>query len=104
MRASIHGAFTEFSPAGPLLGEGGEGQGAPEDAQNWFVVSADIKNAFHQMCIPERLQAFFALPAVLASEVGCSGKRSARNVLFPIQGIPRSFNTSDGFSSAMFFC
>ena len=43
-------------PSGPLLtGEGlchVEFQGAPEDAQNWFVVSADIKNAFHQMRIP----------------------------------------------------
>ena len=27
-------------------------RGAPEDAQNWFVGSADIKNAFHQMRIP----------------------------------------------------
>ena len=35
-----------------LTGEGVchvEFQGAPEDAQNWFVGSADVKNAFHQM-------------------------------------------------------
>ena len=35
-----------------------------EDAQNWFVGLADIKNAFHQMRIPWWLQTFFALPAV----------------------------------------
>ena len=50
------------SPAGPMLaGEGlchMEFHGAPEDAQNWFVVLADIKNAFHQMLIPGWLQAF----------------------------------------------
>ena len=65
-------------PPGPLLtGEGlchVEFQGAPEDAQNWLVGSADIENAFHQMGIPWWLQAFFALPAVLASEVGYTGK------------------------------
>ena len=32
-------------------------QEAPEDAQNWFVGSAVIKNAFHQMRIPDWLQA-----------------------------------------------
>ena len=69
-------AFDTFlrPPSGPLFtGEGlsfVEFQGAPEDAQNWFVGSADIKNAVHQMRIPGWLQAFFALPAVLASEVG----------------------------------
>ena len=26
-----------------------EGQGAPDDAQNWLVGSADVKNVFHQM-------------------------------------------------------
>ena len=33
--------------------------GAPEDARHWFVGSADIKNAFHQMRAPGLLQAFF---------------------------------------------
>ena len=65
-------------PSGPLLtGEGLchiEFQGGPEDAQNWFVGSADIKNELHQMRVPERLQSFFAPPAVLASEVGYTGK------------------------------
>ena len=65
-------------PSGPLrTGEGlchVEFQGAPEDAQNWFVGSGDIKNAFHQMRIPGWLQAFFALPAVLAPDVGYTGK------------------------------
>ena len=36
-----------------------EFQGAPPDAQNWFVSSADIKNAFRQIRIPGWLQAFF---------------------------------------------
>ena len=64
---------------GPLLtGEGlchVEFLGVPEDARNWFVNSADIKNAFYQMRIPGWLQAFFALLAVHASEVGYMGKR-----------------------------
>ena len=46
-----------FNPtAGPLLTVEGvchvEFQGALEDAPNWFVGTADIKNAFHQMRIP----------------------------------------------------
>ena len=36
-----------------------EFQETPEDAQNWFVGSADIKNALHQMRIFSWLQAFF---------------------------------------------
>ena len=54
-------------PAGPLLtGEGLCRVGrVPEDAQNWFVGSADIKDASHQMRIPGRLQAFFALLEIL---------------------------------------
>ena len=66
--------------SGPLLaGEGlcrVEFQGAPEDTVNWSVISADIKNAFHQMRSLTRLQAFFALSAVLASEVGSTQKTS----------------------------
>ena len=73
--------------AGPLpTGEGlchVEFQGAPEDAQNWIVGSADIKKAFHQVRIPERLQAFFAQPAVLTSEIGCSGKQISQKQLAP---------------------
>ena len=55
-----------------------------EDAQNWVVGSADVKNAFHQMRIPGWLQAFFALPAVLASQVGYAGKRMSKSDLLPI--------------------
>ena len=69
-------------PSGPLFTSERlchvEFQGAPEDAQNWFVGSADIKNAFRQM------RAFFALPAVIASEIGYTRKRSTKNVLLPI--------------------
>ena len=36
--------------------------------------SADMKNASHPMRIPRWLQAFFAVPAVLASEVGFTGR------------------------------
>ena len=50
--------------------------------QNWFVGSADINN---QMRIPDWLQVFFffALPAVLASEVGYTGKPIERKRLVP---------------------
>ena len=41
----------------------------PQDAQNWFVGSADIKNASRQMCILGWLQAFFCI-------VRCSRIRS----------------------------
>ena len=54
--------------------------GAPGDAQNWFVGSADIKNAFHQMRIPGWLHVFFTLPAVLASEVGYARKTIDRTL------------------------
>ena len=67
----------------------GEFQGSPEDAQNWFVGSADIKNAFHQMRIPGWLQAFFALLAVLASEVGPHRKNGR-----PKTSCPRFFDRS----------
>ena len=49
-----------------------------KDAQNWFVGLADVQNAFHQMRILGWLWAFFALPAVLASDVGHSGKKKDR--------------------------
>ena len=52
----------------------GEFQVELEDAQKWLVGLADIKNEFHLMRIPGWLQAFFALPTILASEVGCTGK------------------------------
>ena len=52
-------------PSGPsLTGEGlchVEFKGALGDARNWFVGSADIKNALHHMRIAGWLQAFFAL-------------------------------------------
>ena len=66
-------------PSGPLV----EFQGAHEDVQNFFVGSADVKNAFHQMRISEWLQLFSALPAVLASELGYTGKRSTQKKTFP---------------------
>ena len=80
MQATRH--FFLSLPFGPLLtGEAlrhVEFQGAPEDAKNWFVGSADIKNAFHQMRILGWLQAFFALLAVLPSEVGYTEVSLAR--------------------------
>ena len=69
-------------PSGPLpTGERlchVEFQGALEDAQNWCVGSADIKNAFHQMRIPGWSQAFF-----IASEVVYTGKTIDRKRLAP---------------------
>ena len=70
--------------SGPLLA--GEGlchvgfQGAPEDAQNWFVGSADIMDAFHQVRIPGW---FFAFLAVLASEVGYTRRMVNQKRLAP---------------------
>ena len=58
----------------------GEGRCQPENDQNWFVGSADSENVFHQMCIPIWVQAFFALPAVLASEVGHTEKAIGRSL------------------------
>ena len=58
-------------------------QGAPEDVQNWFAGSADIKNALHQMRVPGWLQVIFALPVVLASEVGYAGKTINQKRLAP---------------------
>ena len=52
------------------------------DAQDWFVGSADIKNAFRQMHIPRWLQPYFALPAVLASEVDYRGKTDTSGSCF----------------------
>ena len=46
-----------------------EFQGAPEDAQDWFVGSADIKNAFHQMRIAACLQSFFHGPLFLIRRI-----------------------------------
>ena len=96
-------------PSGPLLTDEGlchvEFQGVPEDAHNWFVGSADVKNAFHQMRIPGWLQAFFALLAVLASEVGYSGKTGNQKRLAPdslTNPVPTTLPL--GFSWAVFFC
>ena len=53
------------APSGPLRrGEGLchlEFQVESEVAQNWFVGSADVETAFHQMRIPCGLQAFFCI-------------------------------------------
>ena len=79
--------------------------GAPDDARNWFVGSADIKNAVHQKRIPGWLPASFTLPAVLASEVGFTGKvidkkRPVTDSLI----CPAPATLPTVFSLAMFFC
>ena len=89
-------------PFGPLLtGEGlchVEFQEAPEDAQNWFVGSAETKNVFPSDADPGWLQAFSALPAVLASKVGKTGKTINQKKLAPDSLIcPVPCNTSNGF-------
>ena len=62
------------------------------DAQNWSVGSADIKNVFHQMRIPGWLQeVFFALSAVLVSDVGYVQPRTSCSRFL---NIPCSCNTS----------
>ena len=96
-------------PAGPLLSGDGlchvEFQEAPQDAQNWFVRSASIKNAFHPKRIPGWLQAFFALPPGLASEVGYTGRTVERKRLFSDSLIcPVPTTLPMVFSWAMFFC
>ena len=82
--------------------------GAPEDAQNWFVGSAEIKNTFHQMRFSGWLQLFFfAFPAVLASEVGYVGKTIDQTRLAPILlhvDMCVSLPLPKGFSGAKFFC
>ena len=78
--------------------------GAPGDAQNWFVGSADIKNAFHQMRISGWLQAFFALPAVLALEVGCTGKNDRSETSFSrFFDVSCPYDASNGFFSGDVF-
>ena len=52
-------------PSGPV--PTGEGIGQVVSQGNWFVGSADTKNAFHQKHILGWLKAFFALSTVLAS-------------------------------------
>ena len=67
------------------------------DILNWFVGSADIKNAFHQMRIPGWLHVFIALPAVLASEASETGKTiKQKKVCSRFFGFPCSCNTSNG--------
>ena len=71
-------------PSGPLLtGEGlchAEFQGALGDAQNWFVGSAGIKNAFHQMRILASGSAGVLGHEVSPASAYCSGtgKRISR--------------------------
>ena len=79
-----------------------EFQGAPEDAQNWFVGSADIKNAFHQMLLPGWLQASFAFLAVLASRVGNMGKTIMQKRLGP-DSLLYLVNTSIALLGRCFF-
>ena len=76
--------------------------GATEDAQNGFVGSAGTKNAIHQMRLPQQLQAFFALPAVLASEVGYTGKTINQirlvpdSLIYPVlRTLPKGFLLGD---------
>ena len=96
-------------PSQPLLAVEGlrhvEFQGALEDAQIWFVGSADVKHAFHQVRIPRRLQACFALPAALASEVEYTGKTVDQKRFVPYSLIyPVPTTLPMGSSRAMFFC
>ena len=74
-------------PSGPLLtGEGichVEYQGTLEDDENWFVGSADIKNARYQMRIPGWLRAFLTLPLFSHPKLVTLEKRSTENVLPP---------------------
>ena len=82
-----------------------EFQRASEDAQKWFVGSADIKNAFHQMRSLGWLQASFALPAVLASESGYTGKTADQKRLIPVSSlyfVPTTLPM--GLSWVFFFC
>ena len=90
-------------PAGLLrTGEGlclVEFQGAPEDAQNWFVGSVEIQNTFHRMRILGWLH------AVLASEAGYSGKTISQKRFVPdslMYPVPTTLPM--GFSWTMFFC
>ena len=105
-RASYRHFFSPF--CGSLLTQEGlchvEFQGALDYAQHNLKGSADIENAFHQMRIPGWLRAFFALPAVLASEV-CSGSTINQKRLAPdslIYTVPTTLLMV--FSLAMFFC
>ena len=95
-------------PVGPLLaGEGlfhVEFHGPLEDAQNWFVGSADIKNAFYQLRIPFWLLVFFALPAVLASEVGYTWETIDQNRLVPDSLIYFVLTTPPTGLSWVLFC
>ena len=57
-----------------------------------------MKIAFRQMCIPGWLQAYLILPAVLASEVGHTGKTlnhkrlAPDSLIYPVQStLPRVF-------------
>ena len=96
-------------PYGPLLtGEEFfhvECQGAPEDAQNWFVGSPDVKNAFHPI-----LRTRFTRCAYLTGcKRFCTARRSRlrswlfgktiqpNRTCFRILDLSCSFNTSNGF-------
>ena len=71
----------------------------------WFVGSDDIKNAFHQMDIPGKLQTFFELPSVVASEVCYTGNTVNQKRLAPDSlKNPVPTTLPMGFSWALFFC
>ena len=98
-------------PSGPLVtGEGlchVEFQGAPEDAQSWFVGSADVKNAFHQMRFLGWLQAFlysplFSHPKLVEPGRTVNEKRLAPDSLILIYPVPTTLRMV--FCWAMFFC
>ena len=56
----------------------------PEDAQNWFVGSADIKNAFHQMPFLDGCRRFLHCSLCSHPKLVTRGKRLINNVLLPI--------------------
>ena len=74
-------------PSGPLLtGEGlchVEFQGTPEDAQNWFVASPDVKNAFHQRCTAPDGSKRLHCPLFSHAKLVTLDKESNENVLLP---------------------
>ena len=55
-----------------------------KETQNWFVLSADIKDAFHQVRIPGWLQTFFCTARCHRTRSWLHWKkRSTKNVLLP---------------------
>ena len=74
-------------------------------ARNLFVGSVDVKNAFHQMRIRRWRQAYFALPAVLASDLDTRGNDRQKKRLVPASLIyPVTATLPIVSSRVMFFC